>query len=85
MHGLKEGHIAPYTDIEFQLTKYQTDYNEISRHIITTEIWRNYYKTIDKDKTCKIDGNKNTKISFPENAFVYVVHKMVRPFFSGLK
>ena len=57
MHGLNEGHIAPYTDIEFQLTKYQTDYNEISRHIVTTEIWRNYY-TIDKDKTCKIDGIK---------------------------
>ena len=24
MYGLNEGHIAPYTDIEFQLTKYQT-------------------------------------------------------------
>ena len=24
MHGLNEGHIAPYTDIEIQLTKYQT-------------------------------------------------------------
>ena len=24
MHGLNGGHIAPYTDIEFQLTKYQT-------------------------------------------------------------
>ena len=24
MHGLNEGHIAPYTDIEFQLTKCQT-------------------------------------------------------------
>ena len=24
MHGLNEGHIAPYTDIQFQLTKYQT-------------------------------------------------------------
>ena len=24
VHGLKEGHIAPYTDIEFRLTKYQT-------------------------------------------------------------
>ena len=24
MHGLNEGHITPYTDIEFQLTKYQT-------------------------------------------------------------
>ena len=24
VHGLIEGHIAPYTDIEFQLTKYQT-------------------------------------------------------------
>ena len=24
MHGLNEGHIAPYTDIEFQLTKDQT-------------------------------------------------------------
>ena len=23
-HGLSEGHIAPYTDIEFQLMKYQT-------------------------------------------------------------
>ena len=24
VHGLNEGHIAPYTDIERQLTKYQT-------------------------------------------------------------
>ena len=24
MHGLNEGHIAPYTDIELQLLKYQT-------------------------------------------------------------
>ena len=24
MHGLNEGHIAPYTDIKFQLAKYQT-------------------------------------------------------------
>ena len=24
VHGLNEGHIAPYTDIEFQLTKHQT-------------------------------------------------------------
>ena len=24
VHGLNKGHIAPYTDIEFQLTKYQT-------------------------------------------------------------
>ena len=24
VHGPNEGHIAPYTDIEFQLTKYQT-------------------------------------------------------------
>ena len=24
VHGHNEGHIAPYTDIEFQLTKYQT-------------------------------------------------------------
>ena len=23
MHGLNEGHIAPYTDMKFQLTKYQ--------------------------------------------------------------
>ena len=23
MHGLNGGHIAPYTDIEFQVTKYQ--------------------------------------------------------------
>ena len=24
VHGLNEGHIAPYTDIELQLTEYQT-------------------------------------------------------------
>ena len=24
VHGLNEGHIAPYTDIEFRQTKYQT-------------------------------------------------------------
>ena len=24
VHGLNEGHIAPYTDVEFRLTKYQT-------------------------------------------------------------
>ena len=57
MHGLNEGHIAPYTDIEFQLTEYQTYYNEISSQIITTDIRRDYY-TIDKDKTCKTDGIK---------------------------
>ena len=32
-------------------------YNEIPRQIVTTDIWRNYY-TIDKNKTCKIDGIK---------------------------
>ena len=58
MHGLNEGHIAPYTDIEFQLTKLPNiPYNEIPRQIITTDIWRDYY-TIDKDKTRKTDGIK---------------------------
>ena len=59
MHGHNEGHIAPYTDIEFQLTKYQTylPYNEILILIVETDIWRNYY-TIDKDKKCKTDGIK---------------------------
>ena len=58
VHGLNEGHIAPYTDIEFQLTKYQTyttmKCQDKSLQLI---ICRNYY-TIDKDKTCKIDGIK---------------------------
>ena len=48
MHGLNEGHIAPYTDIEFQLTKYQTSIIMNSPDK-TTDIWRNYYTT-DKDK-----------------------------------
>ena len=56
MHELNEGHIAPYTDIEFQLSEYN-NYNEIPRQIVTTDIWRNYY-TIDKDQTCKTDGIK---------------------------
>ena len=56
MHGLNEGHIAPYTDIEFRLTKYQT--------YIIMKFW---YKSLQliieetitlltKDKT---DGIKN--------------------------
>ena len=32
-------------------------HNEITRQIVTTDIWRNCY-TIDKDKTCKTDGIK---------------------------
>ena len=58
MHGLNEGHIAPYTDIEFSTDKIPNiHYNEIPRQIITTDIRRDYY-TIDKDKTCKTDGIK---------------------------
>ena len=32
VHGLNEGHIAPYTDIEFRLTKYQTYITMKSQH-----------------------------------------------------
>ena len=59
MHGINEGHIAPYTDVEFRLTKIPNiHYNEILIQIVTTDDLRNYY-TIDKDKTHKTDGIKN--------------------------
>ena len=57
MHGLNEGHIAPYTDVAFQLTKYKTYIIMKSWYKSLQDIWRNYY-TIDKDKTCKTDGIK---------------------------
>ena len=49
VYGLNEGHIAPYTDIEFQLAKHPPNihHNEIPRQIVTTDIWINYY-AIDK-------------------------------------
>ena len=56
-HGLNEGHIAPYTDIEFQLTKYQTYITMKFQDKSLQLIFEDYY-TIDKDKTCKTDGIK---------------------------
>ena len=55
VHGLNEGHIAPYTDIEFQLTKYQTYITMKSQGKSLQLIFK---ETIDKDKTCKTDGIK---------------------------
>ena len=75
VHGLNERHIAPYTDIEFQLIKYQTYINEILRQMVTTDIWRNYY-TIDKDKQGKSEGfdscdwpSNLTQIGFKSSIF----------------
>ena len=56
VHGLNEGHIASYTDIKFQLAKYQT-YITMKSQDKSTDIWRDYY-TIDKDKMCKKNGIK---------------------------
>ena len=46
VHGLYEGHIALYTNIEFQPNIH---YNQNPRQIVTTDIWINYY-TIEKAK-----------------------------------
>ena len=54
MHGLNEGHIAPYTDVEFRLTKYQT-------YMMMKSWYNRYLKKLlhyDKDKTHKTDGIK---------------------------
>ena len=38
VHGLNEGHIAPYTDIEFQLAKYQTCNSDSSWGLFNIQI-----------------------------------------------
>ena len=57
MHGLNEGHIAPYTDTEFQLTEYQT-YIIMKSQVKSLQLILEDYYTIDKDKMCKTDGIK---------------------------
>ena len=57
MHGLNEGHIAPYTDTEFQLTENQT-YIITKSQVKSLQLILEEYYTIDKDKTCKTDGIK---------------------------
>ena len=37
VHGLNEGHIAPYTNTEFQLTEYQT-YNIIKSQVKSLQL-----------------------------------------------
>ena len=58
MHGLNEGHIAPYTDIEFQMTKYQTYIKMKSQDKSLQLIFEETITLLTKDKTCKIDGIK---------------------------
>ena len=54
MHGLNEVHIAPYTDIEFQLAKYQT-YILMKSQDKSLQLIFEKKNTIDKDKPCKKD------------------------------
>ena len=56
MHGLNEGHIAPYTDIEFQLTKYQTYIKMKFQDKSLQLIFEETITQLTKDKTCKTDG-----------------------------
>ena len=67
VHGHNEGHIAPYTDSEFQLTEYHNVYEMLWYNIITDV--RNNCNAIDNDKTCKTDGIKNN-ISQDKTKFV---------------
>ena len=57
MHGLNEGHIAPYTDIEFQLTKNQT-YITMKSQDKSLQLILEEPITLLTDKTCKTDGIK---------------------------
>ena len=57
MHGHNDGYIAPYTDIEFQLTKYHNFYKMLWQNLITDV--QNDCNTIDNNETCHTDGIKN--------------------------
>ena len=59
MHGLNEGHIAPYTDIEFRLTKYQTYIIMKSWYKSLQLIFEETIKLLTKIKHVKTDGIKN--------------------------
>ena len=54
VHGQNEGHIAPYTDMEFQLTKDHI-FHEMPWQNIINDVLNNC-NTIDSDKMCKTDG-----------------------------
>ena len=57
MHGLNEGHIAPYTDIQLQLAKYQT-YIIMKSQDKSLQLIFEEPITTDKDKTRKTDDIK---------------------------
>ena len=59
MHGLNEGHIAPYTDIEFRLTKYQTYIIMKSWYKSLQLIFEETITLLTKIKHVKTDGIKN--------------------------
>ena len=59
VHGLNEGHIAPYTDIEFQLTKYQTHIKMKSQDKSLQLIFEETITLLIKIKHVKTDGIKN--------------------------
>ena len=58
MHGLNEGHIAPYTDIEFRLTKDQT-YIIMKSYKSLQLIFEETITLLTKIKHVKTDGIKN--------------------------
>ena len=59
VHGLNEGHIAPYTDIEFRLTKYQTYIIMKSWYKSLQLIFEETITLLTKIKHVKTDGIKN--------------------------
>ena len=59
MHELNEGHVAPYTDIEFRLTKYQTYIIMKSLYKSLQLIFEETITLLTKIKHIKTDGIKN--------------------------
>ena len=59
MHGLNEGHIAPYTDIELRLTKYPTYIIMKSWYKSLQLIFEETITLLTKIKHVKTDGIKN--------------------------
>ena len=58
VHGLNEGHIAPYTDIEFRLTEYLTYIIMKSWYESLQLIFEETITLLTKIKTRKTDGIK---------------------------
>ena len=70
MHGLNEGHVAPYTDIEIQLTKYHT-YIKIKTMVVTDIEETVILLTIKRVKQIKSNFGIDTKSEINQTYFCY--------------